>query len=461
MVRPRHENPPLRTSFLALAAAVVPAIAACSASSPAIPWGDAGTDGGLVVPGSSHAPGAGAGGDGLPCDVSRVLGARCQKCHASSPVAGAPMPLVTYADTQRPSKTKPDEAVWQRMKSRLHDASNPMPPDGPLDPADLAALDAWIDGGAKPGTSACGAAPDAGAPVASGPSALPCPPSEQRTFLAHGDGPGGKFHVAKDAGNEYACFTWRTPFASPTQATAFAPVIDDARVVHHWILYKTATAQPDGAFGPCSMPADAQFVSGWAPGGGNTVLPPNVGQDLRGKGDSFILQLHYWNVAGYDDANDASGVAVCTTTTPRPETAAVVTLGTLGISIPPHASDVTATATCTDKATAPLHIINAAPHMHMHGTSFRTDIWRGGDPTRSETLVDVPRWDFNSQTGHPVDMMLNPGDVLRTQCHYRNDGDTTISFGERTEDEMCFDFVTVWPVSAITSIFGPVTYCND
>jgi hypothetical protein len=99
--------------------------------------------------------------------------------------------------------------------------------------------------------------------------------------------------------------------------------------------------------------------------------------------------------------------------------------------------------------------------MHTHGTSFKTDIWRGGSATNVDTLVDVPNWDFNNQAGHKVDMLLEPGDVLKTQCHYANTGDATITFGERTEDEMCFNFVLVWPTSAITSVFGQVTYCND
>jgi hypothetical protein len=396
---------------------------------------------------------------GLPCDVARVLHDVCQACHSAPPALGAPMPLVTYDDTQAPSKSNPAEPVWQRMKARLHDPKSPMPPTAPLAPSDLAALDAWLGAGAPRSDATCSAPPTPDASAPSGPDALPCPPSEQKTFLAHGSAANGKFHVDQNGGNEYACFTWSSPFGAPTQATAFAPVIDDKRVVHHWILYESKTQQPDGQFGPCNMPTDARFVAGWAPGGGNTVLPPDVGQDLQGTGGSFILQLHYWNVAGYSDANDASGVAMCTTTTPRAHAAAVVALGTLNISIPPHTADYAATATCTDKATSEIHIISTAPHMHTHGTSFKTEIARTSG--KVDTLVDVPNWDFNNQAGHQVDMLLEPGDVLKTQCHYANTGDATITFGERTEDEMCFNFVLVWPVSAISSIFGTVTYCND
>jgi hypothetical protein len=408
--------------------------------------------------GALSSPSQGAGQTGLPCDVSRILHNDCQSCHSAPPAFGAPMPLVTYADTQAPSKTNPAEPVWQRMKARLHDSSSPMPPTGPIPPADLATLDAWFGAGAPASNAACGGEGDAGAPP-SGADPLPCPPSEQKTFLAHGSGPGGKFHVDQNGGNEFACFTWNSPFGTPTQATAFAPVIDDKRVVHHWILYATATAQPDGQFGPCNMPVDATFVAGWAPGGTGTVLPPDVGQNLEGKGGSFILQLHYWNVAGYSDANDASGVAMCTTTTLRPKAAAIVTLGTVNISIPPHTADYGTTSTCTDSAASEIHVILTSPHMHTHGASFKTDIWRGGSSTKVDTLVDVPKWDFNNQAAHQVDIVLEPGDVLHTQCHYANTGDSTITFGERTENEMCYNFLLVWPVSAITSSLGTLRYC--
>jgi Copper type II ascorbate-dependent monooxygenase, C-terminal domain/Copper type II ascorbate-dependent monooxygenase, N-terminal domain len=450
-------NPRFSLPFFAFLAAL--ALFACSGANPASPEA-------LGAPpatpnANADADGGPADSGGLPCEVARVVKDVCQTCHSNPPAAGAPMPLVSWEDTQRPSKSNPAEPVWKRMKARLHDAAHPMPPITPLAPSDLAALDAWLDAGAPRSDASCAPPPDASAPPPSGPDALPCPASDRKTFLAHGAQPGSKFQVEASAGNEFACFTWRSPFGVPTQATAFAPVIDDKRVVHHWILYQSASQQPDGQFGPCNMPTDARFVAGWAPGGGNSVLPTDVGQNLQGQTGSFILQLHYWNTAGYTDANDASGVAMCTTTTPRPHAAAVVALGTLNIAIPPHTADYTANAACTDHATSDIHIINTAPHMHTRGTAFKTEILRGGNPLAADTLVDVPNWDFNNQAGHPVDMLLHPGDVLRTQCHYANTTDTTIRFGERTEDEMCFNFVLVWPVSAITSIFGPVTYCND
>src|SRR5438046_2282988 len=67
---------------------------------------------------------------GLPCDVGDVLVSRCQSCHGSTPLYGAPMSLVTYADTQAPARSNPSLRVWQMMQMRVHatTASTVMPP---------------------------------------------------------------------------------------------------------------------------------------------------------------------------------------------------------------------------------------------------------------------------------------------------------------------------------------------
>jgi hypothetical protein len=43
-----------------------------------------------------------------------------------------------------------------------------------------------------------------------------------------------------------------------------------------------------------------------------------------------------------------------------------------------------------------------------------------------------------------------PGDTLRTTCTYKNATAAPIRFGERTENEMCFNFVAVYPITRVT-----------
>src|SRR6185295_8192572 len=305
---------------------------------------------------------------------------KCQTCHAAKPLYGAPMPLVTYEDTQAPAKSDPSRTVHELMKVRLHDAVHPMPPTGDLPKTDLATLDGWLDGGAPPGTSAtCGGQGGAGGqPNEVGPEYLPCKPTH--TFTSHALGSTEAYRVPEQgAENLYQCFTFKSPFDGQVQGTAWAPILGDERVLHHWILYKTKTPQVDGGVAPCQMPSDATFVSGWAPGGQNFVLPDDIGLELGGPDDYYILQIHYHNMDHYDDALDTSGVAFCTTDTPRAHQAGIYTLGTVGINIPPHAQGYQTSGMCNSWLTKylpePLTVIASFPHMHGLGRKMRTEIF--------------------------------------------------------------------------------------
>jgi mono/diheme cytochrome c family protein len=387
----------------------------------------------------------------LPVEVARVFQASCVSCHAQTPRFGAPMSLLTWADTQRAAPSDPSRKVWQLIGTRVHDTVRPMPPTR-LATGDLAVIDAWVAAGAPSCTGpSCGTV----TPPTPGTSRIPCTPSH--TFSAHAPaGATGGFTVAAAAGNVNKCFAFRSPFDATTQATAFGPRIDNASVLHHMILFATDTPQTDGAVFNCdgNMPRDARFVTGWAPGNEGTVLPADVGVELPTTSSWFILQVHYWNLQNAP-ATDASGLSMCTTPTPREHTAAITTLGSADIAIPPRAQDHAVTGNCTPTLTTPVHIIGSGPHMHRLGTSLRTEIIRGGAAQSPPSmLVDVSNFTFDTQVTYPTDTLLMPGDSLRTTCRYRNTTAQTVYFGERTEDEMCFNFVLAWPAGALVNAGG-------
>ena len=41
---------------------------------------------------------------------------------------------------------------------------------------------------------------------------------------------------------------------------------------------------------------------------------------------------------------------------------------------------------------------------------------------------------------------LEPGDKVSTSCSYENPTNTTVSFGQNTDDEMCFNFALYYPM---------------
>jgi len=316
--------------------------------------------------------------------------------------------------------------------------------------------DAGGPGGAMGGTGGAGGAMTGAGGTAGGvgdgigPEYLPCTPT--RFFKAHASGsPTAKYAVPNPTNDQYVCFNFKSPFAPGEQAIATAPIIDDARVIHHYILYGTTSALTDGAVSTgCTSTGAAVHVSGWAPGGQNSVMEPDVGMVLDYP--YFQLQVHY-NNQRYSDGADASGVAFCTTTTPRPNAAGIVTLGTTLFSIPANGNDYAVNSNCTGLAadgSTPITVIGTSPHMHLLGTGFRTQHMRGGANMGDLSNVPLGTWSFDGQRHYKVDprRQVMPGDTLRTTCYFDNPNPSAVNFGPRTSDEMCFDFITVFPYAA-------------
>jgi hypothetical protein len=219
------------------------------------------------------------------------------------------------------------------------------------------------------------------------------------------------------------------PWKSDAQALAFKPITDNGKVLHHWILYA-----PDGT-----------FIMGWAPGNtGNAPLPQDVGVYLPSSG-SMRMDMHYNNLGGTSVEQDASGIEICTIETKskfRANTASVQ--GIMGnASVPAH-QHVDNVSTCTvnaSKGTAT--IINNSPHMHKLGTHAKLVLTQDGKDT---VLRDAP-FSFDDQRSYPFDppIVVKTGDKLTITCSFTNDSNQAISFGENTENEMCFNFMQVYP----------------
>ncbi len=106
------------------------------------------------VDGGGGGGGAGGTGDaaGLPCDVQKLLRARCQSCHSAPPVEGAAISLLSYADLSARSKNEPAVSVAARCLKRMKDSLRPMPPApaNALTISEMTPLQTWLDAGAPP-----------------------------------------------------------------------------------------------------------------------------------------------------------------------------------------------------------------------------------------------------------------------------------------------------------------------
>lgn len=95
-----------------------------------------------------------------------------------------------------------------------------------------------------------------------------------------------------------------------------------------------------------------------------------------------------------------------------------------------------------------VEVLGFLPHMHLRGKAARYELIRDGE---TETLLDVPRYDFNWQLlyrlAEPREM--HPGDTIRYTSWYDNSADNPanpdptrdVRWGEQTYDEMHLGYV--------------------
>jgi cytochrome c551/c552 len=378
-------------------------------------------------------------GDALPCDIAALVSKSCGTCHGASPQFGASFSLSRVSDFKSSPKGS-TKTFGQRVLSRIVDDQRPMPPppNARLSDADVAKLKTWIEGGYA--GDACDSEPPSGGGGGGG-SGPTEQPSDVKCYdiTARASAGGDKYSVPTTP-DLYQCFNWAAPWGNKkVQVVSASPIIDNSKVLHHWILYNGAEAVTDGTNGSCvgAHPTSA-FITGWAPGGEPMELPPDVG--LRTEGGGFTLELHYNNKDGAGQL-DASGARVCVTEKMRPNEAAVHWLGTQSLN------KTTATGTCTPVATAPVTILSMSPHMHLQGRHMSTAVNRKGGGR--EMLLDKP-FDFQTQISYPVRATINPGDTLTTTCTYA----MPTPFGQGTNQEMCYNFVMAYPAGQLAQAFS-------
>ena len=388
----------------------------------------------------------------LPCDVNAVLTTSCQGCHAADPGLLAPMALVSYEDMIAPAISDPTRPVHALAKLRTHATDTPMPPLGSrrLTAEELATLDAFIDGGARPGTDpSCRTAgvQDAGADAD---VVEPDDIGECYAFQAHDSAtPGDKTPFQLPNGERYACFYFSVPWPENSQAVVLRSL--DTPRTHHWQLYHVLESYTDGSVTRdaenCGF--DLRDVLGVYSHSDEREqrMPPDVGLQLPPPTaeHGLLLEIHYYNPG--ETVGDNTGVEVCTAKTRRLHDATISVLGSGDFTIPPGQA-LDASGTCTPLTDQNINVFRSYPHMHARGVRMETWIERAAG--KRDLLIDTP-FDFNNQKMYDVAAQVYPGDSLTTTCHFFNDTDRSIATGFDANEEMCNQFLYYWPAGALAS----------
>lgn len=306
--------------------------------------------------------------------------------------------------------------------------------------------------------------------------------------------------------DDYRCFVLDPGLTTDALVAGIDITPDNVAMVHHVIVYKVLpdqvevaqalqAAQPDpgySCFGGSGLEVaagtnldQASWIGAWAPGGGERVLPEDVGIPLPA-GSRLIVQMHYSTLvaSGADQSDirlrvaddDGRKASLDTMLLPAPVELPCRTRNQGGLCVREAAKkDVVErfgqagrigdmlhvlcggtppgrTTSCTRQVREPGTIRAVGGHMHLLGKSITIDINKGTPQARR--ILDVPVWNFDEQGAVSLQepAQIAPGDTLTVTCtHDQTMRDLLpaladiperyVIWGEGTADEMCLGTV--------------------
>jgi len=366
--------------------------------------------------------------------ISRIMQARCLECHRDG--GAAPFALSTF-----------DEVAAQGAAIRQAIERGVMPPwfataptaghatgwanDKSLAASEKSDLLKWISGGKPEGN----------------PADAPLP----RTF-PDGWRIGTPDHIVQ------------LPKPLPVKATGIMPyqdVIVDAAiledkwvrameirptapaVVHHVLVFLLPPESSEADRSAGNNEADG-FYAAYAPGHDALIYPEGFGKKLPA-GSRLKFQMHF--TPNGTATEDQSRIGFVFSKEPPEHLVHVSGIANTKLSIPPGAENHRETASQVIHADTTL--LAFFPHMHLRGKAFRyVAVYPDG---RSQTLLDIPRYDFNWQLSYrlaePVE--LPRGTVVNLTAWFDNsrsnpanpDPGRTVTWGPQTEDEMLIGYI--------------------
>jgi hypothetical protein len=368
-------------------------------------------------------------------DIAPILYNNCTECHR--PSMSAPMSLMTYDDVRPWARAIKQRVVKREMPPWSADrAHGTFKNDPSLTQKEIDAIAAWVDAGAPKGDD----------------KDLPAAPQYAEGWTI---------------GTPDAVFRMTEPFQVPADGTIpyqyiriptnltedrwiaaieFKP--GDRRVVHHII----ASSQPAGGSARDERAPGRTGLGGITPNKPGVTFPPGVARLLRASSD-IILQMHYTTIG--EPTSDVTSVAVRWAKTAPEKMAGGGNVLNARFTIPPGAAshEVRGERTFAEDVL----LTSMMPHMHVRGKSM-TYLAHYPDG-RTETLLLVPRYDFNWQHSYELaePKRLPKGTRLEVIATYDNstanpfnpDPTATVRWGDQTWEEMMIGFYsTIVPAPA-------------
>ena len=359
--------------------------------------------------------------------VSRILQARCVKCHRKGEIA--PFALTEYREVAGWAEMIAEVVREQRMPPwQANPAHEKFRNDARLSGEEKELIYQWVAAGAPEGN----------------PSDLPEQPhfaagwqiGEPDEIIYAADEP---FRVPAEGDVDYQYFVvdpgWRED--KWIQAAECRP--GNRAVVHHIdVVARGSYAPKDGAL---------LRVAGMSPGLPAQVFPPGYAR-LVPAGSKLVFEIHYTACGSEQDDRSCLGVVFADPRTVRHRIATRAPYND-DFRIPPGAADHVVEFTYRFRRDEMLWSLY--PHMHLRGKSFRyTATYPGG---RQEVLLDVPRYDFNWQLSYELaePKRMPAGTTVHCVAHFDNSADNPanpdptkeVRWGAQNWDEMMYGYMDV------------------
>ena len=414
-------------------------------------------------------------------DVAPIFYKNCTNCHRPGEIA--PMSLLTYKDARPWAKSIATRVSIGAMPPWHADpAHGQFVNDRRISEADKATIVAWANGGAPEGN----------------PADLPQAPTYASEWMI--GQPDAIFSMQEDypipaeGAVAYQYFTIPTNTTEDKYIQALEVRAGDPKVLHHVIVYAapqapaTPPTPPAGAagqppaqrptplfvfadeamtripagqtggprlppeqrkpLGPNDRPAPARMgpaIGGFAPGQFMRVYQEGSAMKLPA-GATLIFQMHYTTMGKATTDRTRIGVKYAKT---KPQTEVrFASLVNGGLHIPAGAANHQIEAEMT--VTQDITLWSMIPHTHVRGIRWLYDATYPDG--RSETILSVPKYDFNWQTDYVFTQPLKfpKGTKLHATAWYDNspgnksnpDPTKDVWWGDQTWEEMMYTGLT-------------------
>ncbi len=398
-------------------------------------------------------------------DIAPILNTRCVVCHRAGEIG--PMQLTSFREVRPWSKAIRDAVLSRKMPPWHADPSiGRFANDRRLSDEQIQTIGRWVETGSPEG------------------NAKNLPPAPVFTEGWTMGKPDVEFKISKSVEVpaqgvvDYLYQIVPTNFTEDKWVTAAEIRPGNRAVVHHVIAFVLppegeapvagAVRERDrfGAFCEESRP-NAETLKrftervrtgreprqiglhlvGWAPGLQAAVYPKGSAKLLRA-GSRIMFQLHY-TPSGKAAVDSETKVGL--TFAREPVTKSVITMGisNMNLNIPPGDASYETKSCFT--TTRDITLTSFMPHMHVRGKAFQYRITFPDG--RTETVLSVPKYDFNWQTYYELSQPLVLPKGTRIDCTALHDNSANnksnpdptkpVYWGDQTWEEMMIGWVTI------------------